>query len=130
MPSDRLRIAEFVLWVVLVGGAVSAGAIAAGLAVGGTLVSAKYAVFVVGVLLFGFGSLGIQPTPSYKAEKRVTLESTHQNRFEARIQELPPLRGRRLPFDQRVSRNKKVFVTSLLVLGVSLFMEFGLGVRV
>jgi hypothetical protein len=130
MPSDRLRIAEFVLWVVLVGGAVSAGAIAVGLAVGGTLVSAKYAVFVVGVLLFGLGSLGIQPTPSYKEEKRVTLESTHQNRFEARIQELPPLRGRRLPFDHRVSRNKKVFVTSLLVLGVSLFMEFGLGVRV
>jgi len=130
MPSNRLRIAEFVLWVVVVGGAVSAGAVVAGLAVGGTLVSAKYAVFVVGILLFGLGSLGIQPTPSYKDEKRVTLESTHQNRVEARIQDLPPLRGRQLPFDQRVSRNKKVFVSSLLVLAVSLFMEFGLGIRV
>jgi len=129
MASNWLRFAEFVLWVVAVGGAVSAGAIVVGFAVAGTLVGAKYAVFVVGILLFGLGSLGIQPTPSYKDEKRVTLESTHQNRFEARIQSLPPLRGRRLPFDQRVGRNKKVFITSLFVLGVSLLMEFGLGVR-
>lgn len=130
MPSNRLRYVEFVLWVVVVGAVVSAAAIAVGFLVGGTLVASKYAVFLVGVLLFGIGSLGIQPTPSYKDEKRISMESTHEHGFEARIQEIPPLRDERLPFDQRVSRNAKVFVTSLFVLGVSLYMEFGLGIRV
>ncbi|MFC7142272.1 hypothetical protein ACFQMA_20835 [Halosimplex aquaticum] len=130
MASNRLRFAEFALWVLAVSAAVSAAAIAVGYLVGGTLVTSKYAVFLVGILLFGIGSLGIQPTPSYKDEKRVSLESTHEHGFEARIQEIPPLRGEHVPFDQRVGRNKKVFAASLLVLGVSLVMEFWLGIRV
>ncbi|WP_123537203.1 DUF7555 family protein [Halosimplex salinum] len=130
MASNWLRAAEFLLWVVVVGGLVSAGAVGVGYLIGGTLVAAKYAVFLVGVALFGLGSIGIQPTPSYKEKKRVTMESAHQNRLEAKIQEIPPLRGRRLPFDQRVGRNAKVFVTGLFVLAVSLVMEVGLGIRV
>jgi hypothetical protein len=129
MASKRLLFAEFAAWVLAVGGLVAGGAVLVGYLVGGTLVAAKYAVFVVGALLFGVGSLGIQPTPSYKDEKRVTLESKRQTGFEARLQELPPLRGERLPFDQRISRDKKVFAASLVVLGVSLVMEFGLGIR-
>ncbi|ELZ25739.1 hypothetical protein C475_09779 [Halosimplex carlsbadense 2-9-1] len=129
MASKRLLLAEFVVWVVAVGGVVSAGALAVGYLVGGTLVAAKYAVFLVGVALFGVGSLGIQPTPSYKEQKRVTLESDRQTGFEARLQRIPPLRGERIPFDNRVGRNAKVFAASLIVLGVSLVMEFGLGVR-
>lgn len=130
MASRWLRLAEFAVWVVAVAAAVSGAAILVGYVVGGDLVGAKYAVFVVGVLMFGLGSLGIQPTPSYKDEKRVTTESTHQNEFERRLQSVPPLRDAEVPFDQRISRDKKVFVASLLVLGVSLFMEFGLGIRV
>lgn len=129
MASNWLRFVEFVLWVVVVGALVSAAALLVGYLAGGSLVTAKYAVFVVGVLMFGLGSFAIQPTPSYRDEKRVSLESTHQNRLEARIQSIPPLRGERLPFGRRVGRDKKVFVASLLVLGVSLVMEFGLGIR-
>lgn len=130
MASNWLRFAEFVIWVVVVGGAVSAGAIVVGFVVGGDLVGAKYAVFVVGALLFGIGSLGIQPTPSYKETKRISVDSTHQHRFEKRLQSLPPLRGKDLPYQQRIGRNKKLFVASLFVLGVSLVMEFGLGIKV
>ncbi|WP_459194965.1 DUF7555 family protein [Halosimplex sp. J119] len=130
MPSNRLRYVEFVLWVVVVGAVVSTAAIALGFLVGGTLVASKYAVFLVGIFLFGLGSIGIQPTPSYRDEKRVSLESSHEHDFEARIQEIPPLRDDRVPFDQRVGRNAKVFATSLLVLAVSVYMEFGLGIRV
>ncbi|WP_436923735.1 DUF7555 family protein [Halosimplex amylolyticum] len=130
MATRRHRIAEFVLWVVVVGAAVSAGAIAVGFLVGGSLVASKYAVFLVGIFLFGLGSLGIQPTPSYRDEKRLSMDSSREHGFEARIQQLPPLRGDRVPFDQRVDRNKKVFVASLLVLAVSLAMEFWLGIRV
>jgi len=129
MASKRLLAAEFVVWVLVVGALVSAGAIAVGYLVGGTLVAAKYAVFLVGVALFGIGSFGIQPTPSYKERKRVTLESDRQTGFEARLQELPPLRGAQIPFDQRIGRDKKVFAASLVVLGVSLVMEFGFGIR-
>jgi hypothetical protein len=130
MASNWLRFAEFVVWIVGVAAAVSTAAIAVGYVLGGDLVAAKYAVFVVGVLMFGLGSLGIQPTPSYKDEKRVTTESTHERDFEARLQEVPPLRTVDVPFDQRVGRDKKVFAASLLVLAVSIVMEFGLGIRV
>jgi hypothetical protein len=129
MASKRLLLAEFVVWVVAVGGAASAGALVVGYVVGGSLVAAKYAVFLVGVALFGIGSLGIQPTPSYKERKRVTLESDRQSGFEARLQRIPPLRGEWIPFDQRIGRNVKIFAASLVVLGVSLVMEFGFGVR-
>jgi hypothetical protein len=59
----------------------------------------------------------------------VTLESDRQTSLEARLQRVPPLRGERVPFDQRIGRDAKVFAASLVVLGVSLVMEFGLGVR-
>lgn len=130
MASNWLRLAEFVVWVVAVATAVSTAAVVVGYVIGGDLVGAKYAVFVVGVLMFGLGSLGIQPTPSYKDEKRVTTETTHERDFEARLQEVPPLRDAEVPFDQRVGRDKKVFAASLLVLSVSVVMEFGLGIRV
>ncbi|QLH79367.1 hypothetical protein HZS55_19620 [Halosimplex rubrum] len=129
MASKRLLVAEFVVWVLAVGGAVAGGTLVVGYLVGGTLVAAKYAVFLAGVALFGLGSFGIQPTPSYRERKRVTLESDRQTGFEARLQRVPPLRGERIPFDNRIGRDKKIFAASLVVLGVSLVMEFGLGIR-
>ncbi|MFB6141298.1 MAG: hypothetical protein ABEJ26_12800 [Halosimplex sp.] len=124
-----LLLAEFLLWVLVVGALVSVAAAAVGLVLGGTLVTAKIAVFVAGVLMFGIGSFAIQPTPPQRDEKRVSIEGTHQTGLEARIQEIPPLRDEDIPFDQRVGRGKKVFAASLVVLGVSLAMEFGLGIR-
>jgi len=130
MASKRLRFAEFVVWVLAVGGLVSAGAAVVGYVVGGTLVAAKYAVFLVGVALFGLGSFGIQPTPSYKEDKRLSLDSDRQTGFEARLQDLPPLPDDPIPFDQRIGRDAKVFVTSLVVLGVAVVMEFGFDIHV
>lgn len=124
------RYVEFVVWALVVGGVITAGCIALGLVVGGSLVTAKYALFVVGFLMFGLGSLAIQPTSPRRDEPRFSLDSDGQHRFEARIQALPPLRGERLPFDRRIGRDAKLFAASLVVLGASLFLEFGLGVRV
>lgn len=123
----RLRLAEFGLWVVAASSVVVSLTFTLGYAAGGA-VSAKYALFFVGVLLFGVGSLGIQPTPPHRDRRRFSVESDDQHRFEAYIQEIPPLRGERLRFDQRVGRGKKIFVTSLVVLAVSAVMEFGFGV--
>lgn len=123
-----LRVAEFVVWVLSVATVVVAVAATVGYAAGAG-VGAKYALFLVGAFLFGLGSLAIQP-PSPSEEKRLTLDRPRENRFEAAIQRVPPLRGSRLPLEQRVDRDVKVLATSLVVLGVSAFLEFGLGVRV
>lgn len=127
MSSEAmLRAAEFVVWVLTVAAIVVAVAGAIGYAAGAGI-GAKYSLFLVGVLLFGLGSLAIQPA-SPRKEKRITLQGRRESRLEAAIQRIPPLRGCRLPFDQRVGRDVKLFVTSLVVLGVSASLEFGLGV--
>lgn len=131
MRSERaLRTVEFVFWVAFVAGTVVAVALALGFATGEGLLGAKYVLFLVGFLTFGLGSLAIQPASPDDGSKRVTLSSDDEARFEAALQELPPLRDGRLPVDRRVGRNVKLFVTSLVVLAVSAVLEIGLGVTV
>jgi hypothetical protein len=130
-----LKLVEFVLWVVAAAAVVVLAAGAVGLLVGGDLLTVKYTLFTVGVLLFGVGSLAIQPeSPGKRGRKRVSeyvdLEADGPGGIEAYIQRVPPLRDNHLPFDRRVSRSVKIFVTSLAVLGVSLVMEFLLDVQV
>ncbi|TSD16015.1 hypothetical protein DP107_02200 [Haloglomus irregulare] len=127
MTSDRaLWAIDFAAWVAAVSGVVAVAVGVPTLLVGG-LALVKQALFVVGVLMFGIGSFGIQPTPSYKEDKRVTVEGGGEADFEERIHDTLPVEER-LPFDDRVSRDVKLFVTSLVVLGVSLLLELGLGV--
>lgn len=164
MPSDRfLRVVEFVLWVVTVSSMIIVASLVLGLIVGRDFITGKYILFVVGFLLFGVGSLLIQPSRPESARSRATqpnpgfLEgsqlsstaggedgsgtirerapdlvtlrnqlgapSTHQHRFEAKIQTMGPLADHHLPFQQRIGREYKIFITSLLVLGFSLAME-------
>lgn len=132
MTPNGYRYVEFALWV----GSVATGIVAVlsmpSLVLGDGLVTLKYALFVVGFLLFGIGSFAIQPTPHGRGPVSrlfsMSLDGGQAFGFEQRIQEFPPLDGRNLPFEERVSRNVKVFVTSLLVLGVSIVLEVGLGV--
>jgi len=130
-----LKLVEFVLWVVAAAAVVVLASTAVGLLVGGDLLTVKYTLFLVGVLLFGVGSLAIQPeSPGERGRKRVSeyvdLEANGPNQLEAYIERVPPLRDNYLPFDRRVSRSVKVFFTSLAVLGASLVMEFWLDVQV
>lgn len=127
MTSERaLRAIDFVAWVAAVSGVVAVVVGVPTLLVGGPVL-VKQALFVVGILMFGVGSFGIQPTPSYKEEKRVTIEGGGEADFEERIHDTLPVEERP-PFDERVSRDTKLFVSSLVVLGVSLLLELGLGV--
>lgn len=123
-----LRAAEFVLWVAATAAVVVAVALLVGFAAGEGLLGAKYVLFFVGFLLFGLASLAIQPTPPHRDEKRLSLKGDRENRLESAIQNVPPLTDVALPFDERVSRGVKLFVTSLVVLGVSAVLEFGFGV--
>lgn len=130
MTSEHvLRLADFLFWVAAVAVVVVGAALVLGIAVGEGLLAAKYVLFVVGFLLFGLGSLAIQPAPPQKDERRVSLEGGGETRLEAAIQEVPPLRDDHLPFDARVERGIKLFVASLVVLGVSVLLELGFGVR-
>ena len=145
MTSDRLlRAADLLLWVVVVAAAIVGVATVLAFVAGDGAVTLKYLLFVVGFLMFGAGSVGIQPEGFRKragpetnggvGESRVpslgslSADSDSEHGFEARIQQLPPLRDERLPLDDRVSRDWKLFVASLAVLCVSLLLEVGLGV--
>jgi hypothetical protein len=172
MRSIRfLQFVDLVLWVLAASGAVIGGSLLLGFVIGRDLLTGKYVLFVVGFLLFGIGSLLIQPTrPQERAQlegtdgrgqtdhggnaapgaggrttdggerggadarvdpdvsmsalrKSVQSQRTHQHRYEARLQEIGPLADADLPFERRISRGTKVFLTGLVVLAFSLAME-------
>ena len=144
MHSRWLRLAEFAVWTAGATAAVVATAAVPSFLFGSGLLTLKYVLFVVGVLLFGLGSFAIQPespaqlrseqSPSDRGAttriprpRQFSTEGTDEFGVEARLAELPPMRGR-LPFDDRVGRDAKLFVTSLLVLAVSAALEFVVGV--
>lgn len=129
MGRSSRRVVEFAYWVVAVSLTVSTLLLILGSLAGGLRI-AKILLFVVGALFFGIGSLGMQPKAPYKDRKRVTLEGADEYRFESVIQRIPPLRNRRQPLSDRVSRDVKLFVAGVVILGLSAFLEFGLGVRV
>jgi len=143
MASNRwLRAAEFVLWVASVAAIVVGVGAVLSFALGDGLLTLKYLLFVVGFLMFGVGSVGIQPrvrrpsmgrgdgesSPRSSILGSLSTDSDAEYGFEERIQRLPPLRDERLPVVDRVSRDWKLFAASLVVLAVSLLLEAGLGV--
>lgn len=130
MNRRSLRLVEFVYWVLAVAGGLGAVSLVGGLLVGGDFVGVKVALFVVGFLVFGIGALGLRPKPPHKDEKRFDLDQLGATRVEQFIDDLPPLADAYLPLDERVGRATKLFVTGLVLLGVSMFMEFVLGVSV
>ena len=72
----------------------------------------------------------VQPDASVSTlRKRVQLQHNREHKYEARLQEVGPLADRELPFDQRIGRGPKIFVTSLVVLAVSFLLEVA-GVQV
>ncbi len=138
MKTNLLALAEFVYWVVAVAAAVVVGLAIPSFLFGSGLETLKFALFVVGFLLFGLGSFAIQPNPpgrdplsrafSWSLAGEGDLNPEDQYEFEKHIQKLPPIDDEWLPIQDRVSRNIKLFVASLLVLGFSIFLEVGLGV--
>ena len=116
-----------------------------GLVVGGGLVTAKYVMFVVGLLAFGYGTLQLRPDPPWKTEEgeqgeiKITKEtepsgsvvnSRNETAFQAAVQRIPPLPWYSLPPDERISVAFKIFLAGLATLGWSFVLEtvFGVGV--
>lgn len=128
MHNRWLRLVELGVWVSAVTTTIVAVAAVPSFLLGTGLLTLKYVLFAVGVLLFGLASIAIQPKRPRRDSELVTTETADEYAFEARLQTLPPIAGRRLPFDDRISRDTKLFVVSLLVLGVSALLEYGFGV--
>ena len=128
MRNRWLRLVEFAVWVAAVTAVVVAVAAVPSFLLGTGLLTLKYVLFVVGVLLFGLGIIAIQPKRPRRDSELVTTESADEYDFEARLQDLPPLAGRRLPFNDRIGRDAKLFAVGLAVLAVSALLEYGFGV--
>ena len=132
VTRNLLRIVEFGYWVGVVSTAITIVLLVPAVAFGEGLLTLKYALFVVGFLLFGVGSFAIQPSPRGRGPMSrlfaFSVDSEAEFGFEQWLQTLPPLEADPIVLDARVSRNVKVFVTSLVLLGISLFLEVGLGV--
>ena len=131
MNQRLLRLVELLYWVLAASIAVVAFAVVLSFAIGGTLATVKLMLFVVGFLLFGVGSIGIRPAPAAPhKDKLLSPDGGSQSRFEAKLQHLPPLNTQPLRFNDRIRRSWKIFLTSLLVLSISVFLEFELGFAV
>ncbi len=126
-PSNAAQV-EFAVWVGAASAAVVTACAVGAYTLGNGILTLKYALFVVGFALFGLGGLAIQPAGKRRERKRVSFDTGRAWAIEDRLARLPPLRGRTIPFEKRVSRDAKIFATSLVVLGVSLVLEVGAGV--
>ena len=143
--SHRARQAlDAVMYAVAVAAVVFVAGTALGVVLGGGLITAKYVMFLVGLLLFGYGTFQMRPDPPWgtettdEGEIKVTRNSPKgtvvggrdETRFQATVQRIPPLSRYSLPPDDRLSAAAKLFVASIAVLAWSFVMEtvFGIGI--
>jgi hypothetical protein len=113
-----------------------------GLLVGGGLVTAKFVMFVVGLLMFGYATFQLRPDPPWGTEQtedgkvKVTknepkgkvVGGRDETKFQSVVQQIPPLSRYSLPPDERLSVGAKLFVASLATLAWSFVMETMFGV--
>lgn len=98
----------------------------------GSLVPLKYALFLVGFLLFGLSSVQLwrDASPRRDDETATTVEGRERTPFESALARLAPSVEGRVPLTERFPPQVKLFVASLFVLGLSLALEFVFGVGV
>lgn len=125
-----LRLADAVLYALVLTAALAAVSIVVSFPLGGGWVGVKLLLFVFGLLVFGVGSLQLRPAPPWREERRFSLETDEETRFQALVHRLPPLRWRDLPPEERWSVALRLVLAGLSTLGLSFLLEavFGVGV--
>ncbi|RBI63083.1 hypothetical protein DMJ13_00555 [halophilic archaeon] len=142
----RLRQAlDVVVYSVAVTGVVFAFGAVVSFAVGAGLVGVKYTLFLVGLLLFGYGTLQLRPKRPWDVtktddeveivrrdgeENKRSIGSREETAFQSAVQRIPPLSHYSIPPEERLPPGVKLFVSSLAVLGTSFVMEAAFGVGV
>ena len=137
LPASFSKILDLSVYIVGVTFVVfSIGAVAS-LVIGGRWVLVEAIMFVIGILLFGYGTFLLRPAPPWDAEEtdegelRVTIQdgrgdvinSRDPSRFESLLERVPLL-NRYLPASEdRLSIPVKVFLSSLGILLTSYLIE-------
>lgn len=131
MSSERqLRAVEFLVWVVVVAVGVVGAAVVAGFLLGSGLLGAKYLLFIMGGVLFGVGSLAIQPDKPTGDERWFSFAPEVETRVDRLVQRIPPLDEQYLPPGDRIGLGWKLLGVGVVAMGVSIWLEVGLGVTV
>lgn len=139
-----LQVLDAVVYANAVAAVVFVFGVALGAVVGGGLVTAKYVLFVVGLLAFGYATFQLRPDPPWDTEHteegtvKVTrneqtgssIGGREETRFQAAVQRIPPLSWVSLPPSDRLSVPTKLFLASLAILAWSFVMETVFGIAV
>lgn len=125
-----LRLADAVWYAVVLTGIVAGLSAPVSLLIGGSLVGVKWTLFVVGFTVLAAGSWKLRPSAAWRDESsRLEQENTRgQGNFQGLVDQLPPLRGRRLPDADRISDGTKLVLGGCLMLAASFLMEAALGI--
>ncbi|WP_128476955.1 DUF7555 family protein [Halorussus pelagicus] len=133
---------DAVVYALAVAGVVFGLGVVVGLVIGGGLVTAKYVMFVLGLLLFGYATFQLRPEPPWDTteteggEIKVTknepsgrvVSERDETKFQAAVQRIPPLPWYSLPPNERLSVAFKLFLGSLATLAWSFVLETVFGV--
>ena len=133
---------DAVVYAVAVAAVVFALGTVLGVLLGGGLVTAKYVMFLLGILLFGYATFQLRPEPPWDTteteggEIKVTKNEPNdrvvggrgETRFQAAVQRIPPLPWYSLPPNERLSVPFKMFLGSLATLAWSFVLETVFGV--
>ncbi|OIB56260.1 DUF7555 family protein [Natrialba sp. SSL1] len=147
MPTDHHRSSLHVRVSVWIDAITYAGAVATlvtlaalllGLVTGGGPSQAKFTLFAVGFLLLGYATLRLWPSTPSDLDSQTELagvegdsipETADRTRFQAFVQQLPPLRWvRSPPPEARMRTQGKLLLGSIAVLLVSFLMETVFGI--
>jgi len=131
------QVLDVVVYALAVTAVVFLASFAVSLVFGSGWLGVELLMFVVGWLLFGYGTFQLRPRPPWKTEKTAdgkikvtdtrekapTVGSRQETRFQATVQRIPPLRWYRLPPEERLSIATKLFVSGVAVLVASFLVE-------
>lgn len=104
------------------------GSIAISFAFGGKWLGVKYILFLVGIGLFGIGTLKLRPSAAWSENEESQTRNDEETWLQARIQHIPPLDRYGLRPNDRLSNGAKLFLASVLILLASFSLEIVFGV--
>jgi len=131
--SLGLKLADAVLYAVVLTAVWSAIFLPVSLLLGGDLVGVKWGLFVVGFLTLGVGSFKLRPGKQWREDDEgLIADSRGESQVQRLVDRLPPFRDRVEPprNDHRLSDGLKLLLGAVCMLLTSFLLEavFGVGV--
>jgi hypothetical protein len=129
--SLGLKLADALLYGVVLTAVWAALFLPVSLLLAGDLVGVKWGLFVVGILTLGVGSFKLRPGKEWRDDEDGLLaDSRGASNVQRVVDRLPPLRDAPLRDDQRFSDGAKLLLGAGCLLATSFLLETALGVGV